>query len=62
MKRISPAIALLLLTCIGLSACGAASTTFACTDRLGCVQVGAGEALRIGHTAYSDDGRQPLRH
>jgi branched-chain amino acid transport system substrate-binding protein len=66
MKQISPAIAPLLLGTILLSACGAPKAAFACTDRLGCVQVGAGEAVRVGTlltltTADSPYGIDALR-
>jgi branched-chain amino acid transport system substrate-binding protein len=66
MNRISRPIALLLLGAIILAACGAPQSSFACTDRLGCVQVGAGEALRVGTlltmtTADSPYGIDALR-
>ncbi|HET6846035.1 MAG TPA: branched-chain amino acid ABC transporter substrate-binding protein [Anaerolineales bacterium] len=48
MKRMCPAISVLLLAGLTLSACGAPVAAFSCTDRLGCVQVGAGEPLRLG--------------
>ena len=31
-----------------LSACGAAAPSYACSDRLGCVEIAPGESIRIG--------------
>ena len=47
MRLKSPRILLLICT-IALSACGAPAASYACTDRLGCIAVGPGEAIRIG--------------
>ena len=33
---------------VALTACGVATTSFSCTDRLGCIAVAAGEPLKIG--------------
>jgi branched-chain amino acid transport system substrate-binding protein len=66
MKSISSATAILLLGAVIFSACAPQETAFACTDRLGCVQVGPDEPLRVGTlltltTADSPYGIDALR-
>jgi branched-chain amino acid transport system substrate-binding protein len=66
MRRSVLAIAFLLLAAIILQACGSPAGSFACTDRLGCVEVSAGEAIRVGAlltltTADSPYGIDALR-
>ncbi|MFH1184567.1 MAG: branched-chain amino acid ABC transporter substrate-binding protein [Chloroflexota bacterium] len=51
---------------VALSACGAPAASYACTDRLGCIEVGPDEAVRIGSlltltTADSPYGIDALR-
>ena len=51
---------------LGLTACGARAASFSCTDRLGCNEVGPGEAIRMGTlltltTADSPYGIDALR-
>lgn len=58
--------AVLVLTALGVSACGAQAAAFSCTDRLGCVAVAPGEALKIATlltltTADSPYGIDALR-
>lgn len=65
MRRTS-AVAALLVGAIALSACGALAAPFACTDRLGCVEVGQDDSIRIGTlltltTADSPYGIDALR-
>lgn len=47
MRHVIPLTTLLVVATL-ISACGAPAASFACTDRLGCIEVGAGEALRMG--------------
>lgn len=39
--------AALIVGAVALTACGAPAASYTCTDRLGCVQVGSGEPIRI---------------
>jgi branched-chain amino acid transport system substrate-binding protein len=64
--RLTSAGAALLVSAAVLSACGAPAATYTCSDRLGCIEVGSGEAIRIGTlltltTADSPYGIDALR-